>query len=146
MCKQLFPLWSQCDSCNLVSRSTIKTGLRFLKGQKQTHAISIRHLGNYFHFNKIWMVFQCSNICSFFSRCFCTYHLLYWLRQKFCSSHQTNLPPTSKTQGWNPMMGSSRQMQPFLVAGVFQPASCKLMRSLTSFLGHKQLQRTGLKF
>ena len=30
-----------CDSCNLFSRSNIKKGLRFLKGQKQTHAISI---------------------------------------------------------------------------------------------------------
>ena len=38
-----------------------------------------------------------------FSRCFCTYCLLYWLRQRLCSSDQTNLPPTSKTQGRNPM-------------------------------------------
>ena len=37
-----------------------------------------------------------------FSRCFCTYRLLYWLWQKLCSSDQTNLPLTSKTQGQNP--------------------------------------------
>ena len=120
-----------CDSCNLFSRSNIKKGLRFLKGQKQTHAISIRHLGNYFHCNKIWMVFQCSNICSF-----STYCLLYWLRQRLCSSDQTNLPPISKTQGQNPTT-YSRQTDAALNCGwFFQPASCKLMRSLTSFHGH----------
>ena len=41
-----------------------------------------------------------------FSRCFCTSCLLYWLRQRFCSSDQTNLPPTSKTQGRNPTTDS----------------------------------------
>ena len=102
-----------CDSCNLFSRSNIKKGLRFLKGQEQTHAISIRLLGNYFHCNKIWMVFQCSNICSF-----CTYCLLYWLRQRLCSSDQTNLPPTSKTQGRNPMT-DSRQTDAALNCGCF---------------------------
>ena len=71
-----------------------------------------------------------------FSRCFCTYRLLYWLWQKHFRSDQTNLPPTCKTQGQNPTT-DRRQTDVVLHCGwFFQPASCKLMRSLTSFHGH----------
>ena len=60
-----------------------------------------------------------------FSRCFCTSCLLYWLRQRFCSSHQTNLPPTSKTRGRNPTT-DRRQTDVVLHCGCFLVLTCIL--------------------
>jgi hypothetical protein len=103
-----------CDSCNLFSRSNIKKGLRFLKGQEQTHAISIRLLGNYFHCNKIWMVFQYSNICSF-----CTYCLLYWRGRGFAAQIRLISHRQVKHKDETLWQTADRQMQPSIVAGFF---------------------------
>ena len=121
-----------CDSCNLFSRSNIKKGLRLLKCQEQTHAISIRHLVTTFIVTKYEWYFNVQIYAALFL------HLLSSVltRQRLCSSDQTNLPPTSKTQGRNPTT-DSRQTDAALNCGwFFQPASCKLMRFLTSFHGH----------
>jgi hypothetical protein len=101
-----------CDSCNLFSRSTIKKGLRFWR-------VRSRPMGNYFHCNKIWMVFQRSNICSFFPDASAPTVFCVDCGRSFAAQIRLISHRQVKHKDKTLRQTADRQMEFFIVAGFF---------------------------